>query len=163
MKQNKFVCILALVSLLCITGFESPPKIIVSKMEIKVLEIASALRYDFILKNEGGLFPDQKDLSHHQTLGNDLSHGFLVIPNGKLASLMELVPNAKFTIMRPHGGGSSGSLKNEGEIKIHLEYAIKKGADLKAVKEYASDSHLYIFDGSQEIAKISLNKVMNKS
>ena len=69
-----------------------------------------------------------------------------------------MVNDSKFIKMVPMSGGGTGLIEPGTIGSFHVEYKIKKGANLKEVKKLAFDSNLVILDGVDIIKEIPLNE-----
>ncbi|MCM3732994.1 hypothetical protein M3196_15170 [Fictibacillus nanhaiensis] len=131
----------------------------VAKYEVHVLRIANTLRYDFLITNKKPLksekIPNFRGY-HYQMPPIEIA----VIAGKKLSSVMvmEKFHNSQELKMLPAGGSTGGNLRIEKSVVFSVEYQIKKGADFKKVREYASDGSVLIFDGMKEVAEFPLNK-----
>ncbi|TDK61755.1 hypothetical protein E2K98_12765 [Bacillus salipaludis] len=138
-----------------LTGFDKTELINISNIETTIIKAENVLRYDIKLKNSGTTpLKSEFDYPGQHYYGIEL----VVRPNKKLASKMEMVEDSKFFKMLPMGSGATGSIEPGTEGSFHLEYKIKKGANLKEVKKLAFDSTLLILDGVNIIKEIPLYK-----
>jgi hypothetical protein len=132
----------------------------VAKYEVHVSGIANTLRYDFLVTNKKPLkseeVPNFRGYHYHMP-----PIEVAVVPGKKLSSVMvmEKFHNSSIPLMVPAGGSTGGNLRIEKNVVFSVEYHIKKGTDLKKVREYASDGLVLIIDGMKELAEFPLNKL----
>lgn len=136
-------------------GFDRAEQITISNIETTIIKAENVLRYDIKLENSGTK-PFKSDFDYP----GERSYGLEVVvrPNKKLASRMEMVNDSKFIKMVSMGGGGTGLIEPGAIGSFHVEYKIKKGANLKEVKKLAFDSNLLILDGVDIIKEIPLNE-----
>lgn len=145
-----------LISLLPLTGFHTANQLVITKIDTTIIKAERILRYDIKIKNTGNTpFKSEFDYPGQHNYGIEV----VVRPNKELASKMELVGGSKFIKMIPWGSGSTGIIDSESEGSFHVEYKIKKGTNLKEIKELAFDSTLIILDGVNIVKEFPLDKV----
>ncbi|MGY3715798.1 hypothetical protein ACWE42_09770 [Sutcliffiella cohnii] len=141
-------------TLFFITGFDRAEHISISNIETTIIKAENILRYDIKLKNSGiKTFKSEFDYPGQHYYGIEL----VIRPNKKLASKMEMDKYSDFIKMVPMGSGSTNVIEPGNVGSFHIEYKIKKDANLKEVKKLAFDSNLLIIDGVDVIKEIPLN------
>lgn len=127
-----------------LTGFENQNRLVINEAEATIIESEGILRYDFIIENTGDTpIESSFDYPGHHPLGIE----FVVRPNDKLAAQMVMEENTSFHKMLSMGRGQLEFFEAGAKMPVHLEYKIKKDADLKQVEQLALDSDLLILDG----------------
>lgn len=149
------IILLPIVLVMFLTAFSSPSKVSISDVETTIIKAERTLRYDLIIKNEGtSQIGDKFDYPGHNHYGLEL----VIKPNKELAALMEKELNTKYSKMLYRGGGGRGSIKPGEEANFHVEYQIKRDADIDQVKKNALKGTLLLLDGTKIIAEIPLKE-----